>query len=445
MAKYFLGSVGEAEAYEVTRKFSGETTMDLVFTSKTLTESAVNISVNKEQIIDSYNGAPAGVFYHSPNVNITLSDILWNPKFVEASIGSHFNELSDAGNIEYYMVELTADEHGVAHLRGSDKRPCKLDIPSIVDVAFNNSNYQIPYIVMGQLKGDTEWYSYSYNPAGLGTIGAEALSPSPSRDFGVQGVLQPNATYCFKYPIKSIKSKMINITTKIMPEELFLVITTPIFMVDSESINSLNSEYLPEYSCISTGKIVGKVIYEVPRWSLDGDQSFNFSMSGTSGMQLTGTVLESIENEEEPVFMRLREIIKPRAWYENLVDLVSTSSDIDSHIPPTIYGIYADGSYEEIISTVSTDQETGYVETKNIKLVFEPVGDYAENDPGSTYRFDGIDYNVTGAFDFETVSSDIQVIVHPAIVSLDENNNEILVILENISLTLVKPGQNDNF
>ena len=102
MAKYFLGSVGEAEAYEVNSNMSGETTMNLVFTSKTLTDSAVNISVNKEQIIDSYNGAPAGVFYHSPSVNITLSDILWNPHFVEAALGAQFNDMCDNGNIEYY-------------------------------------------------------------------------------------------------------------------------------------------------------------------------------------------------------------------------------------------------------------------------------------------------------------------------------------------------------
>ena len=93
MAKYFLGSVGEAIAEEVIMdELTGEVhAVNLAFTSKTITDSAVNVSIQREDIIDSYNGAPAGVFYHSPNLTITLSDVLWQPKFLEYTLGQKFS------------------------------------------------------------------------------------------------------------------------------------------------------------------------------------------------------------------------------------------------------------------------------------------------------------------------------------------------------------------
>ena len=416
MAKYFLGSVGEAEAYRVTSSISGATTMDLVFTSKTLTDSAVNISVNKEQIIDSYNGAPAGVFYHSPNVNITLSDILWNPKFVEAALGTQFSEMCDNGNIEYYTIELVADSNGYVTIPSTmpdgkkNQFPTPIDLPSIGEDS--------AYVVIGKLVGDLEWYEFSYDPVNK-TIGKDTSVPGLR-----SGVLKPGASYCFKYPIKSNRSKTLNITTKIIPEELFLVITTPVFMADSNSLNPLSSEYASEYEYVSTGKMVGKIVYEVPRWVLDSDLSFNFTASGTAGLQLTGTVLEAIDNEEDSSFMRLREFIKPRVWYEGLLDLVPENYNVSSTTITGIYGIYADGTYQEITS----DQD-------DIRLVFINSG--STSAASETYTFNGKTYNVSGKF---ISFSAPKIYVYPAVTWLDDEGNEILIILEDIKCELNQGG-----
>ena len=414
MAKYFLGSVGEAEAYEVNSNMSGETTMNLVFTSKTLTDSAVNISVNKEQIIDSYNGAPAGVFYHSPSVNITLSDILWNPHFVEAALGAQFNDMCDNGNIEYYTIKITASADGTATIPATtngkkNQFPTPIELPS--------SGEGSPYVVIGKLDGDIDWYEYPYD--------------NNSKKIGIEsglvgdraGILKPGAEYCFKYPIKSNRSKLINVTSRIVPQELFLVITTPVFMADANSLNPIDSPaYAGDYEYISTGKMVGKIIYEVPRWVLDSDMSFSFAASGTAGMQLTGTVLESIDNEEESVFMRLREFIKPRAWYEGLVDLVSSDTSMigtGQLQAPTIYGIYSDGSYQQITSTPD-----------DVKLVYKPDGASTSTD-GNVYVFDGARYNVTGTFaSWGNNVSNVRVL--PAVTWVDDEGEEVLVVLNDI-------------
>lgn len=419
MAKYFLGSVGEAEAYQVTTdSLTGESTMDLIFTSHTMTDSAVNISINKEQIIDSYNGAPAGVFYHSPSVNITLSDILWNPRFLEASLGQKFNQLCDDGNIEFYQTELTANSQGVVQIPSSKRYPIAIDLPS--------SGEGTPYVVIGKLQGDTEWYDFPYDPQThtIGYYNDEDPVYSPTK----QGCLIAGATYCFKYPISSMQSRLLTVTTQIVPDELFLVITTPIFVADSYSLNPIDSEFGGEYTAVSTGKRVGKIIYEVPRWVLDSDLSFNFAMSGTANMQLTGTVMESIDNEQEPTFMRLREFIKTRVWYEGLVDLVTneTASSVADVANADIYGIYADGSFEKITST-----------RDNIRLIYRPNGT-STSPANSIYTYDNVNYNVTGQF--TSISGTTAVRVIPAVVWLDENENETFLILDDISCTIPYNG-----
>ncbi len=403
MAKYFLGSIGDAEAYRVTTSLSGETTMDLVFTSKTLTDSAVNISVNKEQIIDSYNGAPAGVFYHSPNVNITLSDILWNPKFVEASLGAKFSKLCEAGNIESHSVTMTSNSNGEI-VFNSAPYPVALGIPGI-----DNSSV---YLINIKRVSDSEWFelpSEDYNP----------LNHTISN-------LDLSTTYCIKYQTVSNQSSILTVTANIVPEELFLVITTPVFMAECSGIDGTvhnNPGQKMDFN-VSSGKMVGKIVYEVPRWALDGDLSFSFSPSSTSGMHLAGTVLESIENEEEPVFMRLREFITPRVWYDGLIEIL-TDSPLTLSDTPSVMGLYADGSYCDIDFSVN-----------NITLVFEadidsqnPPENPLVNDPNGIYRCDNVDYNVSGRF----ISGEGTVIVKPAIVWKDENGIETLIILDTIS------------
>ena len=420
MAKYFLGSVGEVEAYEVISSISGETTMNLAFTSKSLTDSAVNISVNKEQIIDSYNGAPAGVFYHSPSITISLSDIMWRPEYLESSLGFAFNEMCDEGNIEYYQIEGTTNSAGYFSFSGTNyKRPVKIQMPGV-------SAEDSPYVVMGRLQGENEWYTYNYDSA-TGYIGYDPSIPSRG---STTGVLAPNATYCFRYPVTSSQSRLMQLTTHILPKELFLVITTPLFAAEACDSNFEGSQNLPEDLMVSTGKKVGKLVYEVPRWALDGDTSFSFSMSSNSGMQLSGTVLESIDNEEEPTYMRIREFIKTRVWYEGLVDIVwdgtwaSSSSGVDygGHI----YGVYADGSYEALISSKD-----------DIRFVIKPtVGTTWSCTNDNKYTYNGITYNVTGKFNvFDGTAA-----VYPAVLWEDENHEEILLILTDMNIIIDSGG-----
>ena len=65
----------------------------------------------------------------------------------------------------------------------------------------------------------------------------------------------------------------------LLPEELFLVIRTPLFAGDA--------------CAASRGKAAGEVQFEVPRFSLDGAQDFTLNMSSNTTMSLAGQALAS--------------------------------------------------------------------------------------------------------------------------------------------------------
>ena len=103
--KYFLGSVGTAEAF---RRDEATGKLRLAFRSKTLTDSGLNISTTKDDI-RAGTGAPIQFsFYHDPSVEITLTDVLFDEAYIEAQLGASFEQSGEA----YMSKELESDAQG---------------------------------------------------------------------------------------------------------------------------------------------------------------------------------------------------------------------------------------------------------------------------------------------------------------------------------------------
>lgn len=105
MAKYFLGSVGRAEAFR--RDENGE--LRLAFVSKTLTTSGLTISTTKDDI-RAGEGAPIQFsFYHDASVEINLTDVVFKTEYITAQLGAEFKS-EDAESYKTAMVEFTTGE-----------------------------------------------------------------------------------------------------------------------------------------------------------------------------------------------------------------------------------------------------------------------------------------------------------------------------------------------
>lgn len=301
MAKYFLGSVGKAEAFRYDPT-TGE--RSIAFVSKTLTDSGLNISTTKDDI-RAGEGAPVQFsFYHDSSVEITLTDVLWKPEYLEAQLGARFT----TGSEDYVTDEVTfaAGEASYAKTINKIPFPCGED-----------------YLVWGAKKGSDDWtkIDYSYETKKLTLAGA-------------------NGDYCIRYLGPVTNAKAAEITSTIIPEELFLVITAPIFAGDA--------------CAASKGKAAGHITFEVPRFQLNGAQEFAMNMSQNQTMSLAGIALasESLECDANGgKLLRIIEVISNRTWEDDAVALIVDAESAEVDNKPSVYAELKDGHLMKVEAT----------------------------------------------------------------------------------------------
>ena len=299
--KYFLGSVGTAEAF---RRVGDR--LELAFRSKTLTDSGLNISTTKDDI-RAGTGAPIQFsFYHDPSVEITLTDVLFDESYIEAQLGAQFVR----GGIAYTSeegkgatVELSKDPESLALGCGAAET-----------------------LVWFTEKGEDNWRR----------VKDEDLTGKTISN------LEEGKDYCFRYLAKDDNAHIAEITSEIIPQELFLVITAPIFSGDACSA--------------SNGKKAGTITYEIPRFKLNGAQDFTMNMSSNQTMSLSGTALASEDGCEMTGSKLLRIIAQYNdiKWYDDAEALISDESFDVVGSEPHIYAIYKNGSTSLIDNSLLT-------------------------------------------------------------------------------------------
>lgn len=297
MAKYFLGSVGNAEAFRVNENKE----LKLAFVSKTLTDSGLNIQTTKDDI-RAGQGAPIQFsFYHDPSVEITLTDVQWKKEYLTAQLGAEFKENVN----EDYVTKEVNFVSGEATL---EEDVLKLPISCLDADA---------YAVWGTPVGKDEWVKIDY--AGNAT-----------HKLSLEGA---NGKYCVRYLAKDARAVVAEISTQIIPEELFLIITAPIFAGDA--------------CAASKGKAAGHITFEIPRFQLNGAQEFSMNMSSNQTMSLSGIALASESAECDAVggkLLRIIEVIANRDWRDEIKDIMSDEEYQIVGREPRIYGIKNDGS-----------------------------------------------------------------------------------------------------
>ena len=308
MAKYFLGSVGKAEAFRLNTE-TGE--RELAFVSKTLTDSGLNITTTKDDI-RAGEGAPIQFsFYHDSNVEITLTDVLWKREYLEAQLGARFVDGS-----EDYLTDEVTFSGGTA--------------------TFNKTVKALPfpcgegdeYLVWGAKKGSDDWKLIQYSSNTLTLAGA-------------------NGDYCIRYLGATDKAKEAEITSTIIPEELFLVITAPIFAGDA--------------CAASKGKAAGHITFEIPRFQLNGAQEFAMNMSQNQTMSLAGVALasESLECDANGgKLLRIIEVISNRSWKDDVASLIVDAESAEAGDKPSIYGVLKDGHLKALTAADGIEYST---------------------------------------------------------------------------------------
>lgn len=299
MAKYFLGSVGTAEAF---RLVDGKPTM--AFVAKTLTDSSISVTITKDELRGGTNAPVVANFFHDPAVAITLTDILYKESYIEAQLGTTF-----ARGLNAYQGEEVVCNGNKLSLKQTPA-----DIPML-----KCDSGAVTKMVWYALEGSDDY-----------KVSTAIASNKVTIEDGIEG-----KTYCVRYYGSSNEAKEAVVKSDLIPQELMLVITVPIFAGDA--------------CAASKGSKAGTLTFEVPRFQLDGGQEFTFNMSSNATMNLNGTAM--VMNEGCDVgsgkLFRIIEVIEGRSLTDGLVAIAINpeSAVVGNKVSDVeIYALYNDKS-----------------------------------------------------------------------------------------------------
>lgn len=271
MAKqHFLAGVGRALL------FKGN---DLIGVAKTLTESTFDFSITPEDVRGGQGNGLLGRYFHDSNMQVTLVDAMFDLQYMALSLGVNL----ESGGLSVKEEELTVGVDGTV-------------TASETPVAFTGS-------MIGWYKkpSDTEW--------SIGTFTGSKMA--------VSGGSQ-NDTYCVKYFYINENARSITIKSQYVPAELHVVI--------------MNDLYAGDVGSQSEATRYGRLITDIPRLQMDGNQTLSLAASSAATINLTGSALAVLSGdtcEEDPYYGTMTEEIYGAKWQDDVVALAVENSDIE--------------------------------------------------------------------------------------------------------------------
>ena len=271
MAKqHFLAGVGRALL------FKGN---DLIGVAKTLTESTFDFSITAEDVRGGQGNGLLGRYFHDSNMQVTLVDAMFDLQYMALSLGVNL----ESGGLSVKEEELTVGVDGTVTV-------------SETPVAFSGS-------MIGWYKkpSDTEW--------SIGTFTGSKMA--------VSGGSQ-NDTYCVKYFYINENARSITIKSQYVPAELHVVI--------------MNDLYAGDGGSQSDATRYGRLITDIPRLQMDGNQTLSLAASSAATINLTGSALAVLSGdtcEEDPYYGTMTEEIYGAKWQDDVVALAVENSDIE--------------------------------------------------------------------------------------------------------------------
>ena len=220
-----------------------------------------------------------GRYFHDSNMQVTLVDAMFDLQYMALSLGVNL----ESGGLSVKEEELAV---------GTDSTVTASEIP----VAFNGS-------MIGWYKkpSDTEW--------SIGTFTGSKMA--------ISGASQ-NDVYCVKYFYINENAKSIKIKSQYVPSELHVVI--------------MNDLYSGDVGSQSDATRYGRLITDIPRLQMDGNQTLNLTATSAATINLTGSALAVLSGdtcEDDPYYGTMTEEIYGAKWQDDVVALAVENSDIE--------------------------------------------------------------------------------------------------------------------
>ena len=220
-----------------------------------------------------------GRYFHDSNMQVTLVDAMFDLQYMALSLGVNL----ESGGLSVKEEELAV---------GTDGTVTASETP----VAFNGS-------MIGWYKkpSDTEWSIGTFTGSKMAISGASQNDP-----------------YCVKYFYINENAKSIKIKSQYVPSELHVVI--------------MNDLYSGDVGSQSDATRYGRLITDIPRLQMDGNQTLNLTATSAATINLTGSALAVLSGdtcEEDPYYGTMTEEIYGAKWQDDVVALAVENSDIE--------------------------------------------------------------------------------------------------------------------
>lgn len=290
MARYYL--VGVANVF-----YHAPKTDDMIFQAKTMTNTAVDIKIGNTKINAGYGNKLQLIYFHTPELDLTLEEAQFNLGMIAATTGSNINT---GGNVWTEEI-VTLGSGGAGTVSGTPI--VSPDVTSAIygwvtndndittKVTFTGSNFTLPGGTSGE-KVTVRYYEQNNNVAQM-DIGANFI-PAKGR----------------------------------------LVMEAQLASSDSGEAND--------------STIIGKVQFEIPNCQLDGTANLAMTSSGVSKTPLKAMALSSTKDSNE-IYATITRIDNSAHWYDNVAmlaledDTISLSTGTSS-LPLVVYAIPNQGA-----------------------------------------------------------------------------------------------------
>ena len=271
----------------------------LIGVASTLTDSTLDFSITAEEIRAGAGNALYGKYFHDSNLNVTLTDAMFNMEYVAASLGTTLRQ----GGLSFKEEESTVTTAKQIPL-------------STTPLALEGS-----LVAWYSKPGQDNWITGTVKTAnGKYYIDVEAATVGEK--------------YCIKYFWQNENAESIVIPVQYVPAELHVILINDEF--SGEAIDSIDTT------------AIGRLITDIPRLQLAGEQNLALSATGAATTSLSGSALavtsDATSCETDAYYGTTTEEIFGATWQDNVVALAIEDNDIQLATSATatlsVYAVY---------------------------------------------------------------------------------------------------------
>ena len=257
---FFIGGTSTGTAYKGDSRWA---------TFRSITEQTIDLTNQVEEVLGQ-KGTLIGRFYHTSRMAVTLTEQVFDLKYVQANVGSAIKIGTSAQTTE--SVKLQDGGAG-----------------SVTDTP-------VPFEQFGTIGWATdpktgEEQKVTFNQKNFTFVGGEE-----------------GQEVCVTYTKEYANGEEIDIPAQFVPETLHLVLTGDLYAAYGTSFD------------VEQSTVVGKVIIDIPQYVLDGNQTITMTNTGVSNSPLNGSAKANLDAtcEGNMVYATIKVILNSANWYDNI-------------------------------------------------------------------------------------------------------------------------------